>query len=130
VLGAFLDAVLEGDDAGGDLPATVARFAASLTPAGDAPTGGVPAGLELPSAVPFHQLLAACRRSPEVRTRFVQVLEQAVARIAGAAEGDDALARLLLCTAIGVRVAQEIDLPFSPTALRDAALTLLAARDR
>ena len=136
VLGAFLDAVVAQGSSERDLDATVERFAAAFT------------ALRAPRAresldpmrgwgargVPFHQVLAACQRSPELRRRFVSILEEAIRRVTRAAQSQgrehpDALATLLVLTALGVRCALDLELDFDETGVRDAALRLLRATE-
>lgn len=133
VLGSFLDAVVARGEGDRDLETTVTRFAASIafeTGQAAAPAPGDEDG-RLPAGVPFHQVLAACRRAPGIRARFVSVLEEAIRRVARAAEGEVAddphdVAALLVLTALGVRVALDLELPLDVARVRDVALRLLA----
>ena len=134
VLGAFLDAVVARGEGARDLEATVQRFAGAVSAldelrqngaraAGPADAWGVP-------GVPFHQVLAACQRSPELRRRFASILEEGRRRLTRAArmegrEDAEALGALLLLTALGVRAALDLDLPLDVAPLRDAMLDLL-----
>jgi len=139
VLGAFLDAVVARGEVAEErsLAATVERFAAAVVGqrgarARGAPTGD-PADAWRAPAVPLHQVLAACSRSPGLRRRFVSILEEAIRRVANAARHDgqrdaDALAALLVLTALGVRAALDLDLALDVRAVRDAALRLLQPR--
>jgi AcrR family transcriptional regulator len=136
VLGAFLDAVVARSEGAGDLDATVQRFAASVAALrGPGARGAAPPNLADAwggPGVPFHQVLAACQRAPELRRRFVSILEEAIRRVAGAARSEgrvapDAVATLLVLTALGVRVALDLDLAFDVAQVRDAALRLFAA---
>jgi TetR/AcrR family transcriptional repressor of nem operon len=133
VLGAFLDATVASGEGARDLEATVNRFAAAIAalhqggrlPDARRPEQGAVGG------VPFHQVLAACQRSPEVQERFVSILEEAIRRVARAArsEGhDDAadVAVLLVLVALGVRVALDLDMHLDVAGVRDAALRLLS----
>jgi AcrR family transcriptional regulator len=137
VLGVFLDAVVAQGSSDRDLDATVERFAAAFT----ALRTSEPSSPPDPSrawgsrGVPFHQVLAACQRSPELRRRFVSILEEAIRRVTRAAERQgrdhpEALATLLVLTALGVRSALDLDLRFDETGVRDAALRLLRATER
>ena len=138
VLGAFLDAVVAQGTSEGDLDATVERFAAAfmaLRAARDPVAGQLdPTRAWGSRGVPFHQVLAACQRSPELRRRFVSILEEAIRRVTRAAERQgrehpEALATLLVLTALGVRSALDLDLRFDETGVRDAALRLLRATE-
>ena len=138
VLGAFLDAVIAQGDEAHDLDATVERFAAAFT-ALRTPRDPGDGTLDPTRAwgsrgVPFHQVLAACQRSPELRRRFVSILEEAIRRVTSAAERQgrehpEALATLLVLTALGVRSALDLDLRFDEAGVRDAALRLLRATE-
>jgi AcrR family transcriptional regulator len=137
VLGAFLDAVVAQGTSEGDLDATVERFAAAFTAlrASEPSSPPDPARAWGSRGVPFHQVLAACQRSPELRRRFVSILEEAIRRVTRAAERQgrehpEALATLLVLTALGVRSALDLDLRFDETGVRDAALRLLRATER
>jgi AcrR family transcriptional regulator len=135
VLGAFLDAVVARGAGERDLDATVQRFAAAVAAlrapgARGAASGNLADAWGVPG-VPFHQVLAACQRAPELRRRFVSILEEAIERVARAArsegrESPEGLAALLVLTALGVRAALDLDLAFDVAGVRDAALRLLA----
>ncbi|TFG91530.1 MAG: TetR/AcrR family transcriptional regulator [Myxococcales bacterium] len=133
VLGAFLDAVVVREE-GGDISAIVRRFASAVEALRD-PRGFREPALETAwgaPKVPFHQVLAACQRSPALRARFVAILEEAVRRVAaaanpGASPDREGIAALLVLTAIGVRLALDLELPLDVPRVRDAALALLAA---
>jgi AcrR family transcriptional regulator len=140
VLGAFLDAVVARGEAADErsLAATVERFAAAVAGPHDARARGdaalSPSDAWRAPAVPLHQVLAACARSPDLRRRFVSILEEAIRRVANAArhegQGDaDGLAALLVLTALGVRAALDLDLALDVRAVRDAALRLLRPRE-
>jgi AcrR family transcriptional regulator len=137
VLGAFLDAVVAQGTSEGDLDATVERFAAAFTALRASGPGSPPDPSRAwgSRGVPFHQVLAACQRSPELRRRFVSILEEAIRRVTRAAERQgrehpEAIATLLVLTALGVRSALDLDLRFDETGVRDAALRLLRATER
>ncbi len=137
VLGVFLDLVM-GAEGAGDLTGSIERYTALATRgiqdlgagAGESPT-------PLSDAVPFHQILAACRRAEGTRARMVAVLVRAAARLAeAAAAGQRAgrlrrdappreLAGLLILLALGVRAAADLRLPMDVAATRDALLLLL-----
>jgi TetR/AcrR family transcriptional regulator, transcriptional repressor for nem operon len=136
VLGAFLDAVVAQGTSERDLDATVERFAAAFTALRASGPGSPPDPSRAWGArgVPFHQVLAACQRSPELRRRFVSILEEAIRRVTRAAERQgrehpEAVATLLVLTALGVRSALDLDLRFDETGVRDAALRLLRATE-
>ena len=140
VLGAFLDAVVARGEVGDErsLAATVERFAAAVAGHRSARARGAeppePTDAWRAPAVPFHQVLAACSRSPDLRRRFVSILEEAIRRVANAArhegQGDaDALAALLVLTALGVRAALDLDLALDVRSVRDAVLRLLRPRE-
>jgi AcrR family transcriptional regulator len=139
VLGAFLDAVVARRSDARSLAATVERFAAAVSGQRAARARGRAAPTADPAdawgapGVPFHQVLAACSRSPELRRRFVSILDEAIARVSQAAaseglEGPRELAALLVLTALGVRAALDLDWNVDVAAVRDAALGLLGGR--
>ena len=139
VLGAFLDAVVARGEVGHErsLAATVERFAAAVAGQRGARTRDAeppePTDAWRAPAVPLHQVLAACSRSPDLKRRFVSILEEAIRRVANAArhegQGDaDALAALLVLTALGVRAALDLDLALDVRSVRDAVLRLLRPR--
>jgi AcrR family transcriptional regulator len=134
VLGAFLDAVVAGDEGSRGLATTVERFSAAVSALREARERGArsqdPADAWGIPAVPFHQVLAACRRSPELRRRFVSILEEGMRRVTRAARAEgreqpESVAALLLLTALGVRVALDLDLEVDVGPVRDALLRLL-----
>jgi TetR/AcrR family transcriptional repressor of nem operon len=137
VLGAFLDALVARGEGERGLAATVERFAAAVSAQREARAQGrtaasEPADVWGAPGVPFHQVLAACSRSPELRRRFVSVLEEAMRRVSRAAGSEgrpdpDALATLLVLLALGVRAALDLDLAADVAAPRDALLRMLAA---
>jgi AcrR family transcriptional regulator len=137
VLGAFLDAVVAQGSSERDLDATVERFAAAFTALRSVRTPDAeldPVRGWGARGVPFHQVLAACQRSPELRRRFVSILEEAIRRVTRAAERQgrehpEALATLLVLTALGVRSALDLELDFDENGVRDAALRLLRATE-
>lgn len=112
----FLDSVLPTTDgAATDLPASIARFVASVAD-GSYPLG--PAGGVRP-----HQLLAACARSTRIRRRYVELVQEAIARveqIVKAGQRDaivrddlpaDEVAVLLLAATIGAHTLLELRAP-------------------
>jgi len=138
VLGAFLDAVVARRTDERSLASTVERFAAAVSGqraarARGRATSGDPADAWGSPGVPFHQVLAACSRSDELRRRFVSILDEATGRVSQAAaseglEGPSELAALLVLTALGVRAALDLDWNVDVAAVRDAALRLLGGR--
>ena len=134
VLGAFLDAVVAADEHG--LQGTVQRFAAAVSAQREGrrrkARSSDPADAWGVAGVPFHQVLAACQRSDDLRRRFVSILEEGARRVRRAAEAEgrerpEALGTLLVLTALGVRVALDLDLDVEVAPLRDAVLRLLRA---
>ena len=134
VLNRFLDDVIANEDTGDDIERTVIRFVdLALTP--------LPGSKEV-DGPPFHHTLEACRRSEEVRRIFVGVLEEAIARVAVAADASQResrlrtdvtaheMARVLVILAIGARVAVEVGLAVDVPETRDAALRLLLDPER
>jgi AcrR family transcriptional regulator len=121
IFGLFLDAIIATGDAAFDLQRTIEAFALA------AESGGFP----LRGAVPLHQFLAACARSPDVRDRFVEVLREAVRRVTVATrEGQEAgtvrpdvnaehIATVLTAIALGVQSMIEVVYPLD---IRPAAL--------
>ena len=123
-MGQFLDHVIATGDQARDLEQTIRRFTDALSLlAGD--------GLQ------FHRLLEACARSPEIRGRFVALLQGAIDRVAKAArEGQvsgtvrrdvetDQVGTLLVALALGAISAIETGVPFDAGRARDALLGLL-----
>ena len=134
VLRAFLDAVVARGEGVRDLEATVQRFAGAVAALREVRSHAAravdPADAWGVPGVPFHQLLAACGRSPNLRRRFASILEEASRRIAHAAQVEgradaEALGALLVLTALGVRVALDLDLPLDVVPLRETMLGLL-----
>lgn len=136
VLGAFLDATVASGEGARDLEATVNRFAAAVAllagqGIGRAGTEGASEAIGAVGGVPFHQILAVCQRAPQVRERFVSILQEAIRRITRAAanEGKEApgdVAALLVLVALGVRAALDLEMHIDVAGVRDAALRLLS----
>lgn len=113
VVQGFLDAIIATGDAAMDLQKTIDTFVGAVT--NDA--------LPMHGGVPFHQVLAACARSSRVRERYVEVLREAVERVAAAAsEGQGAgtvrrdvdsrhLAMILIGIVSGVQALLELEYP-------------------
>lgn len=76
LLEGFLDAIIATGDAAFDLQKTIDTFVMAV----ESKAFPIQGGLH------FHQFMAACARSPRVRERFVDVLRQAVQRVAIAAK--------------------------------------------
>src|ERR1041385_5296721 len=74
VVEGFMDAIIATGDAALDLQKTIDTFVGAVITKTAPMHGGVP----------FHQVLAACARSPRVRERYVEVLREAVQRVATA----------------------------------------------
>jgi AcrR family transcriptional regulator len=72
ILGGFLDAIIATGDAAMDLQRTIDFYVAAVI-ARTLPTQG---------SIKYHQLLAACARSPRVRERYVEVLREGARRVA------------------------------------------------
>jgi AcrR family transcriptional regulator len=72
VLAGFIDAIVATGDAALDLQKTIDTFVGAVQ-ARAFPINGV---------MQFHQLLAACVRSPVVRDRYVEVLREGARRVA------------------------------------------------
>jgi AcrR family transcriptional regulator len=138
VLGAFLDSVIGRGDTAPDLERAVTRFADVLLALGAGPPAGRRArapGLPL-GAVPLHRMLEACVRSVAIRERFVSLLREAIARLAGTAAASqgagrvrddvdaDSLARILVALALGVLAALEAGVPLDIARTRAAVVTL------
>jgi AcrR family transcriptional regulator len=140
IIGPFLDAVIATGDAAHDLEHTVGRFADAVRLAREGGAGVGPERVLPPfaSGVSFHRVLEACARSDELRGRVVRLLEEAVARLARAAQrGQNAqtirrdvdaepMAFLVLAMALGVISAFELGLGFDLERARKAALKLVA----
>jgi AcrR family transcriptional regulator len=110
----FIDAMVATGDAAFDLQKTIDAF-----------VGAVKAGVfPIKGGVQFHQLMAACTRSPRLRERYVKVLGLAAQRVTTAVrEGQGAgtvrpdidaegLALLLVALTLGVQSAIEVEFPF------------------
>jgi TetR/AcrR family transcriptional repressor of nem operon len=109
----FIDAIVATGDAALDLQKTIDTF-----------VGAVQAGaFPIKSGVQFHQFMAACARSPEVRVRYVEVLQRGALRVGAAVvEGQGAgtvrsdvearsIALLLVALVLGVQAAIEVNFP-------------------
>ena len=113
VVQGFLDAIIATGDAALDLQKTIDTFVGAVTSN----------ALPMHGGVPFHQVLAACARSNRVRERYVEVLREAVERVAGAAsEGQGAgsvrtdvdakhLAMILIGIVSGIQALIELEYP-------------------
>jgi AcrR family transcriptional regulator len=113
VVQGFLDAMIATGDAALDLQKTIDTFVGAVT------TKALP----MHGGVPFHQVLASCARSSRIRQRYVEVLREAVARVANAVEeGQGAgtvrkdvaaphLAMILIGIVSGVQALLELEYP-------------------
>lgn len=126
---AFLDAVI-----GGGLEPTVRRFLSSIA------DGLYP--ITRKGGVRPYQLYDACARSPAVRSRYVDLIGLAIAKLAllvseeqraGALRGDVAAgdaAGLLLALVIGAHTMLDLEVPLDYPQLARAALALLQPPER
>ena len=126
--GRFLDVVLQARGQALDLRAVVESFAEAVK-GGTFPVFG---------DVPMHQFLAACARSPALRTRYLTLLLGTRDRLAEAVRagqragtvrrGLDAelVAGLLVSTALGVGTMSALAVPFDAPAHMAAVLAMLA----
>lgn len=113
-----------------DLASTFARFVAAFS---DGRYPMAPAGGIRP-----HQLIDACVRSPRVRARYVELIVEAMNRVArgvehGQQEGlvradldPSAVATLLLAAVIGGQTMSEIDVPYDFAKTATVVLQLLS----
>lgn len=137
-LGAFLDAIIATGEQAHDLERTVRRFEEAVSGIALLRAKRPRGKRASPTGVPFHRILEACERSPEIRERFVALLGEAAERVAKtAAAGQsaasvrsdvpaEALGVLLVTLALGFVASVEIGAPFDPGAARSAVLALLA----
>lgn len=113
VLESFMDAIIATGDAAFDLEKTIESYVTAVA------SGVIP----FAKGLHFHQLLAACARSKVVRTRLVEVIQKAEARLAlAAAEGQGAgtvrvdarasgIATILIGLVMGVGALRELEYP-------------------
>jgi AcrR family transcriptional regulator len=125
----FLDAILTGDGADLDLMGIIAAFAGAVE-------GGTFAAL---GAVPLHQFLAACARSPTLRRRYVQLIEKTRLRLAESVRAGQRKGRIrrdvdatrtagiLVAIGLGVGTITELGVPFDPADHARVVSKLLAA---
>jgi len=130
VLGDFLDAIISEDADGADLEQTLRRFTSALV-LGNPVTGE-------PGSMRTHHLIDVCCRSPQIRTRFLEMLDEAQRRVAvAAADGQRAgtvrrdveateIATILVTLAMGVVQMFELGMPLDPEKLRQSVLRLFA----
>jgi AcrR family transcriptional regulator len=123
----FLDAILAAEGADLDVEGIIAAFAAAVA-GGSFPAFG---------AVPLHQFLAACVRSPTLRRRYVQIIERTRGHLAysiragqraGRIRADvdaTATAGLLVAVGLGVGPLHELRVPFDAKAHARALTRLL-----
>ncbi|HYB99568.1 MAG TPA: TetR/AcrR family transcriptional regulator [Candidatus Limnocylindrales bacterium] len=134
VLGTFLDAVIGAGEGGDDLEQTVLRFAGAIV--GGNPLTGASGSMRT------HHLLDVCARSPVIRARFLEMLEEAQRRLAEAAasgqsagtvRGDVsavAIGSMLIALAMGVIQLFELGVPVPVVELQAAVLRMLTASAR
>ncbi|MEZ4439687.1 MAG: TetR/AcrR family transcriptional regulator [Polyangiaceae bacterium] len=128
-----LDALLAAPEGELSLETAAARFLAAFAD-GSYPLG--PAGGIRP-----HQLLDACARSARVGELYVELVQEAIARVAaivkadqarGALRGDvepEPTAQLLLAIVIGVQSMLDLGLPLEPLTLAALCRNLLASTE-
>jgi AcrR family transcriptional regulator len=141
VLGGFLDAVIATGDDAHDLEHTVERFGDAIAMAAG-PRGDSDVVQPVLGAVQLFRLVDAAARSPVIRARLVEILSQAVDRVARAAVAGQAggavrsdidarsAAELLVVAALGMMAAVELGVTLDVPALRETALTVLRAAPR
>jgi TetR/AcrR family transcriptional repressor of nem operon len=137
VIGRYTAVVEETADAGRDLEAAIDRFTAGFMMM----LGGT--GVEahwapLPAFTGFQVVMAACSRSPAVRARFVELLEDACQRVARAAAAGqragnvradldaDGAARLLVTLVLGLIGSAWLGLPIDPRVARRQIRLIMA----
>jgi len=126
-----VDGVIATEGGEEDLEATIGRYVAVSSLLREEPLRH--------RGVRFHQLLEACHRTPGTGRFLAEILQDATRRLARAAaaaqaagrasrdlEPDD-LASVLLLMALGVIVAEEVDLPIDLEATHKAVLRLISA---
>lgn len=130
VMGGFIDAIIQGGEAGADLSMIVAGFTMAVE------SGSFP----FPGSVRPHQVLEACARSEKLRAKYIELLGTARERLAatvrrgqqaGTIREDadpDAVAQLLLATVLGVEIATELDVPYDARGVGHLLLSMLAKR--
>jgi TetR/AcrR family transcriptional repressor of nem operon len=128
----FLDVVLGGDAV--DLPSMMQRFVMAVA--------GGEYLLTKEGGVRPHQLLDACARSEAIRTRYVALVRDSIARLEqgtrrsqsdGAVRKDvdpGSLAAILLATVVGAQTMLELGVPLDIGAGAATMLQLLAPRKK
>lgn len=128
VMGGFIDAIIRGGEAGADLGTIVSTFALAVH------TGAFP----FRGKVAPHQIFEACRRSPPLHAKYLELLAQARDRLvvvvergqrAGTVRGDvepAAVAQLLLAVVLGVEAATELGVPYDAVAVSRDMLKMLS----
>ena len=123
--GQFLDAILAGTEGASDLAGVAGRFFVAVS-RGEYPLMGR-------RGVKPHQLLDACARSKPIRSRYVALVEESIARLGPVLAADPAirkdvdsgdLARLLLASIIGAQTMMELEVKMDLARLGRAALAL------
>ena len=127
----FMNAMIATGDAALDLQKTIDTFVAAVK------AGAFP----IKHGIHFHQFMAVCARSPNIRDQYVAVLREGARRMAVAvSEGQGAgtvrtdvdaesVALLFLAVVLGVQAAIEVDFPVEPIvaeAARDLSAMLKA----
>jgi TetR/AcrR family transcriptional regulator, transcriptional repressor for nem operon len=131
VLSAFHAAVITPDDDAQGLFQTILAFASAVAVNAPAVRNDGPWR--------FHHTLAACARSPQVRSRYADLHVNAIERVndtarrgqrAGTVRDDVAAERigeLLVTVALGITAMREVGVPFDLSGCARALLQLLAA---
>jgi AcrR family transcriptional regulator len=137
-LGAFLDAIIATGEQAHDLERTVRRFEETVGAIAQLRAAGPRGKKAAHTGVPFHRILEACERSPQIRERFVALLGEAAERVAKTAAAGQgaasvrsdvpagALGVLLVTLALGFVAAIEVGAPFDAASARSAVLALLS----
>jgi TetR/AcrR family transcriptional regulator, transcriptional repressor for nem operon len=132
VLESFLDAIIATGDAALDLQKTIDTFVQAAI-AGTFP-------MKNKNGMQFHQFMAACARSPHVRTQYVEVLRQGARRAATAVrEGQgagtvrndvspDSIATILTVIVLGVESLLEVEYPLDIVPAANALSAMLKPR--
>jgi len=128
----FLDSVLVPGGEDDDLMTVMARFAQAVA-AGTYPLIG-------DRGVRPHQLLAACARSPAIRAQYVELVEDATARIAAAVTRSQSkgmlrddidapnVAAVLMAAIVGAQTLLDLGVAVDVAAAGRDALAMLAPR--
>jgi|SRR5262245_1137883 len=137
VLGRFLDAVIATGDEAHDLGHTIERFTGALDLVKHPPGSGSWSASPLLGPLQVSRLTEAAARSPAIRARLVEIIGEAVARVAQATRSGQASgtvrrdiapevgAQLLVIAALGLLGATELGVPLDVPAMRAAVVRLL-----